>query len=246
MDSISPEQRELKPPPKVVQLDQEFQLFNPSRTEPGVQSDKSPFHSRVALDTKELLPSMLNFRLGLLRTDLDLRTSIYPFNPEKGYTITNEDFDLKEREKKDKELYNEIQRQSALGESLEFTARCLNSPLQTTDPDYLAFRPESFYDPELYDPETLKFKPNVKKIIERLRLHLIFPNVQLQGLPQVFEGGDLKFDVFFPLDSGPLAHNPSQTTIHDNLFTGVPVLFPNDPKYIEKVQGIFVLDPRAR
>lgn len=239
MSDISPEQREPKSPPEVVKLNQEFKLFKADDIVNNPKKKDFDTIGEIALSIEGLPNLEFNLFLSNLEGSPEalLKERLYPPDPEKGYVITNEDFDPKKRLEKIKAIVN----------STQDTNRILSS-------DYLEFGGLTLFgydvhtgsgNPYLVDDKN-KFKPEVLKVLNRLHLLLIFPNVTFQSKPEFAETGTMSFWEFYPIDSGQLAKAYSpEVSAPDLYLSGLNITFPNNREYIQSVKGMFELDPRT-
>lgn len=244
MDSSS-EHRENQPQKlEIVKLGEEFQLFNPNRTEvtdEGV-SDKGLSNRTIGLKAGELPTLNFVFRLRPHYGVEPIASRFYPFDPEKGYKVTNEDYDPRKRAIKASRIFRDYVKEEYATPKKTYGQRYLDfwASLYVSDPS-LRLYPN--------DKERFNFKPEIQKKIEKLRLHLFFPNLSFEGKPdpEYMKKGIPLFDIFYPLDSPPLPTSPSlREEWYSSPHEGLSVSFPmNNPEYSQSVNGMFVMDARA-
>lgn len=185
--SITPEREKLQP--EVVALNQEFYAFDPRRTIQTLYGKLGfyEFKREIILETG-VLPHLPIELSASIDTEVPKSQTLTPFNPESGYTITQEDFSLETRRKKINDIgERELNEEEFAKAPLLITAEC----------DEEKFKKAKLY----YRPYELSLK--VENVLRRLRLLLIFPNGSLEGKSDTSDG-ILFFIEFYPIDDPPI------------------------------------------
>lgn len=223
MDAIN-EKREQQPKPETIRLEQIFQLIRPERLTPTVTVWRG-FSRPVSLEVfPENKPIPFDIYLNnIIQNNISpiLPDWITPLNPGDGYQITNEDFNPKSRYAKLRKVGSQ--------------------PPKIEDGFYLTLSSKG----ELPKDE------NVLKELQRLRVHLFFPNwggsYESQPAGDVSERRTLEFSHFYPLDTGPLPQLSNKEMVLGSLrpYKGHMIGLPKDMNKLSQIEAAFVLDPRT-
>lgn len=233
MDS-TPEQKE-PTKPEVINLNQEFLLFDPNST---LGSTDYRLVSSIILDTGSLpgIPIHVNAKRN---HEYKFRI-ITPFDPEEGYQITQEDLTPETRVEKWKRVV-----QSTLVSSVDMEKAPLGLHVAAEDISELNKLGLciTYPDPDNPDVSHFKFKPEVEALLKRLRLLLFFPNSTFEAKPVQLLGdlGDeLAFWDFYPLDAGPLP-KPPYLVVNQHTPEGYHLQLPSDPEKLRQIRARFIL-----
>lgn len=233
MEQKTPEQNQ--PKPEVVQLGQKFQLFKPERT--SFNKNDGKVKTGIALHIEGL--PMLRFELELSPSDkidpYPVGLTFFPSDPEKGYTVTNEDFDPGTRTEKEDAIKDQPLSPHSL-KYLNFVCSFIDrgdSEKEQGDPEfYIQVKRSSIGFRRI-------FKPKIMETLKRLRFLVLSPKASFEGEPDEGElnVGSIYFTKFYPFDTGPLPK------IHEFGSEGIDVSFPTNIEDVQKVNGTFVLAP---
>lgn len=177
---------------------------------------------------------------------------IAPFNPELGYIITGEDLSVPTRLEKMRRMREEgmIRRvyNKDISTALYVSSRDPESLRYATfDSDYekKAFKELGF----LSGVEVWKFglpnylfKPEIVEQLKKIRLQLFFPKSQYEARleEELLNEGKLSFELFYPLDTGPLpVVDSEEDAIH--LKKGLHLYLPSDMAKLQQISAKFVL-----
>lgn len=210
---IQPEQESQRE--RVVHLNEEFLMFDPARTRTEFNQtlQVNQFNGGLIVLETDFLPP-LPLDLLALPSRTDKKITVTPFNPDLGYTVTNEDFKLQSRLEKVKKMRHD--------ERVNFT----KAPL------FLAFSQEAY----------AKFKAEELAKFQQLRVQLTFPNgLRFEGQPsELFlqnEGG-IRFWNFYPMDTGPLPASKDTTTqLLDSVEQGFSLYVPSDRNKLSQIKA---------
>lgn len=176
---------------------------------------------------------------------------ITPFNPNEGYQITNEDFELNRRREKLKHLTK-----SPLNENI--------APFYLDVRSYIS--PRGKLSSLLQEPENPfnnSIDPKIFPFLRRLRAQVFFPSSD-KGIPMgdpnyhpasSFESkpsllylktGTIKWEHFYPLDTGPLATNDPEEESVSATPAGLSLYLPRDSAKLMQIEMRFILLPEQK
>lgn len=165
---------EQEPKKVTVCIGEEFQAFS-------FQPRK--LYLDLGLTPKALVPVWIKTLTGL-DGKWDLGDSLFPFEPEKGYRITNEDFDSKKRQEKLEGLRGVM--------------------VDMRGYEWLTGATDQVALEELgLTTELRTLQPRISMVLKKLVLQLFFPN-GLAFEAREREGGEGFWGGFYPLDTGKL------------------------------------------
>lgn len=189
-------------PSEIVRPGQEFDFF---KNPPHIFDDDTTYES---LDNRILL---LNIGIKSLPyimftpwargwKRLERYFTVTPFQPSRGYQISQDDFNSRTRiEKIEKGGQEIVDSTDLMAISLDADWNVFKDiGLTTTTTPY---ETKSGY---------FEFKPEVSRILKGLRLQVSFPTSSFASMPddREFSMAALTFDNFYPIDTGPLAVPP--------------------------------------
>ena len=201
---------------RIISLNQEFHPFDPTYTE-----EKKIYRNSPPRILTNIILDLGAFKLSLKidadpEDDLPKTNTITPFNPDDGYMITNEDFDLEKRKQKKVPLIDPV---TGFAEVIDFLKNpfCLN------------------IDTPGYDLERSgSVSPELLSILERLKVQVSVGQGNFESRYFVHEL--LFFDNFYPHDTGPLPED-----MDSGLEEGFNLALPNDPEKLATIRMKFVL-----
>ena len=224
------ESKETDPPVRrIIYLDQPFFPFNP---EESLVKRKKDYPVDIITSNIDLvLNPVLKFPIDIqLASGADSRISIItPFDPELGYIVDSEDFEIKTRKAKVERITKEWLMKGE--EELNFAKAPLRLSVETE---------RSF---------TLKGKfpiPLSKETIDllgKIRLNVQFGakgSFEARAWRHVLSSGALWFKEFYPQDALPL---PEENARFSELNEGFNLYLPNDPEKLENIRMLFALAP---
>jgi len=239
--NLSPEQ--MSGNPEIVQLNKEFVLFDPRRTQvkksfPTAKHQYDEFISQIQLQIPSLPLIPIRIETGIWPNE-HKHFGINPFDPEAKKAITAEDFNLQQRIKKFKEACEkdiEEQRQGISAVRPEFPLILdLSASIYTLHDLGLC--------DEVKKPMGLDYviKPGILEELEDVYLSLIFPSGSWISESEDTRKDGLGFYNFHPSDTAPLACNPDgQWAEGGALHKGVPLLVPAELNTLNQIKGKFL------
>ena len=226
--------------PEVVELNQEFTLFAPRRTN-SAPSHNFPevtrFFSSVSLRT-DLLPD-LPIGIDTFAQKTNRVYGLTPFSPREGYQISQADFDINRRIQKIRRLRGYTRYG---GRQIDFKKAPLYITVEQDDLGLADIGLGKLVGMTLYEDE------KVSALGSRLRLNLLFPNHVFESRSSSSRG--IRFDDFYPADLDPLASLPYEEIVERGLTSviegvelheGLNLFVPSNPKILEQIRGRFIL-----
>lgn len=206
MDPKSPETNQSKP--EIIKLNQEFQPFN------------SKFDEGIILKT-DFLPD-IKFVTSLGTPNQSFKYQVLaPFNPDAGYIITEDDFEIEKRRDKFLKQVDDLTRSETEGEL------CLGA----------------YPEDNSFFPDNSGIEMPGKENMERLRLQLFFPNnLSFEGKPDIYEC--IFFMGFYPLDTGELPKGRANAGGHF-LPDAFYLVLPDNINLLQQIRAKFVLVPET-
>lgn len=213
-------------PPDLVEINKEFNLFLPTRTnnEPNRgDSLNTSFKLRANLPNNEVIPVYV-YTSPL--TSGTLESLLTPFDPEQGHTIDQRDFDYKAREKMAKEQKDDPDDSKEIEEELGLHMLDIECRVNGLGKDSNGFVLPS------------------DSPLNSLRLVLFFPSgVAVEARPKALAikiNPTIHFPSFYPVDARPLATKTSFDMVGDSILTeGLHLAVPDDPKELYQIRGLF-------
>lgn len=245
---------------KLVVIGQQFVLFSPNNTReedqklldelaPGAWSRE--YYSSLVVDSGLVAPFKMFPKA--YRTASPFSTDFMaPFNPELGYTITGEDFSVRTRLEKILRMRKEGMVRRIYNKKVS-AALCASS----RDPESLRHATfDSDYEKKEFEKlgflsgaeiwkhglPNYPFKPEIVEQLKKIRLQLFFPNSQYEARLEEYllNEGRLFFELFYPLDTGPLpVVNSDEEALQ--LKEGFPLHLPSDIVRLQQISAKFVL-----
>ncbi len=226
--------------PQIVRLNQPFSLFDPLRTDyiPVNMHYPPEYTGQLSTSVTLKMETIPEFSIDIFLINAFCLYSrgfaLTPFNPEIGYTITSEDYNLEKRFKKlisQKEHWNQK------------LVNPLASHLLTIQesPDGL----KALKTPNEYYLGHLTMDPEYVEELEKLRVLLSFPRGSYLAMPADSLPFSLLLQQFFPADSGPLAKDPrgkASRGLEFYLSKDMPILLPFDRPKLESITAKFVIE----
>lgn len=223
---------------EIIHLNQVFNLFEPELTSSSIQEmfhlNTEMYRSKRTLNTRELLP---NFPIEVVTIPSKGRKGsvITPFNPELGYQIDNNDFNIDARLKKHRD------NKTTFDEFVDFSQASLWLQIRKAEENVL-IKPVKRFSFNM-EHKSREYKPEYKPILGKMRLQVFFPNLSFEAAPYlgVKDGyPELNFHRFYPLDTGPLV--PKELTDFSSfmLSEGLEILVPSDKEKLAQIRGRFV------
>ena len=175
---------------EIIRIGQRFNLFKPERT----LEDDFGFRSKINLATGSFMS-----RVTVIAERFEQRRSgpisryFHPFNPEEGYQITQENFELQTTIEKHRKL--------DISGKRPFKKYLI--------PWFNSLRDDEAVNAHLYNEALGKkiFKPEILEELKRIRLQLFFPTNTHEGKPDggMLGGGHITIWQFLPpgIDSLP-------------------------------------------
>lgn len=231
----SPEQ--LQDSSEIIQLNQEFPLFKPSRT--FFQPDPSYLPGNVARSEIILKTDILpNFPLSLGVVNRPAGTYskgfvLTPFDPEIGNNVVLADLDPKTRHKRLLENKGLLEQRidSPLASHLLVAQTPMSKAMKVLGVDY--------------GHDRFGFSSEFIDVLKSLRLLLDFPKGSYMAgpTPTSFANGSLDFWFFYPVDTGPLpVYKVKPKELEFFVAEGFPLLVPFDRPKLEAINGRFLLE----
>lgn len=243
---------------EVFQLRQEFDLFDPSRTQKEVEEvvgqNINTFNSQATLFINGV---NLRFLIQTHASRLYKSGTFTPFNPEDGVVVTPDQFDLQER----------IRQAQQPGEDIDFGRNPLYIEVMSRADDLgragiiTLRKPDNFVP----GPSGIIYEPGFFELLNLLRLRLSFPGSQVydaEGGGSLNTGGFLWFRNFYPADLRPFPTGanlvaylqegmPVQEvpeidlqSVSLGLRKGLSIALPSDQQRLKTIKGMFFLAPK--
>ncbi|MDO8618615.1 MAG: hypothetical protein Q7R49_01565 [Candidatus Daviesbacteria bacterium] len=240
---------------EIVQLGQDFTLFNPDRIKiRKVLGDSGDWRQGTILDIKsEIFLSVSPLPNIPIEISADLGAlyryfGVTPFDPDIGVPITPEDFDVELRIKK----WSELRRKR-----IEEIGKAVTNPLHEREEPRAPLSLSIEVDAHIFDDPRLsvlghynkreyvatEIKPEVQEVFRHLALTLIFPESSWSGVPDGMEAnksGRLYFVYFLPSGSPTLAVAPKRGWDEGGAMNkGVQLFVPDNLKELALIKGRF-------
>lgn len=239
MDSISEQSGAVELPQKeIVRLNKDFVLFDPERTEPkSTTHGVTNFHSYFYLDGVSDLPQ-LPFRVSAEAIENVPQINAFtPFNPEIGYQLSQEDFDLGTRIDKVEKITKES------NPKIDFAKAPLGLFVLADLPEF----DQGLFRIHAPDRDLFEFKPEVHGIIKRLKLLLSFPTGTFEStrLSGTRSSKRITFEFFQPVDAPdlPTAIYLPPAPYYTLVAPGLDIFMPSDQEKLGQIRARFILLP---
>lgn len=222
---------------EVFDLNDEFQLFDPSQTRGRFLDGHRVCTARVIklrVTPDIMIPFAINF---INLPDENNRGYITPFNPEFGAAIKSSDFDIQTRTKP-------------------------HTLTQTGGEDYdflrlysvMEFTPTELLQPHPTIKDAMEFRPEIRSLLGRLRFGTTFPSetkdsesdTKVQYMSKFKSNssyaaggsGTIGFDHFYPAD----VQDAPPVDYNKGLREGLSIAVPRDAKKLQTIKGFFYLE----
>ncbi len=236
--------------PQEIKLNQEFLLFEPSSLFPDDIRNRDLGKHSAAIDL-EILPGRIFPFVAHARFSGSNGFGISPFDPDKGYRIVQDDFDLETRRAKITKAWNTPRKNRNI----------VNAPLYISlEPNWIRYEESGLIEVRRtrmgsFTTVDMNYLDEVQAQMDQLRLQLTFPSMgnslnstyvpktEYEGVAQDTPSAEFLLQYFYPLDSGELPSDPWYTNFagRHGVDPGFVLYVPDDLDRLSQIRAKFVI-----